>query len=87
MAANDGAHKHHLGKPKIAYLYVALLVEEQILRLQIAVGDMMVVQMDESTDNTSGIETSRRLIEADLAGEGERANKRTAMQGSRRTEV
>lgn len=59
-----------LGEPEVDELEVALGVDEDVFRLQVAVCDALaLVQELENQDNLGGVELGRRLVEAARAAE------------------
>mmetsp|Transcript_5503 Transcript_5503/g.14522 ORF Transcript_5503/g.14522 Transcript_5503/m.14522 type:complete len:395 (-) Transcript_5503:899-2083(-) len=57
---------HHLGKSEVDDLYVAERVEEQVLRLEVAVDDLLVVHVRKGGLHASRVEARLRLLEAVL---------------------
>ena len=60
------------GEPEVAHLDVPVAVEDQVLRLEVAVDDRLGVHQLEGEDDRRGVELGRLLVEpAGLAQEGE----------------
>ncbi|KAL0607182.1 LOW QUALITY PROTEIN: UPF0764 protein C16orf89 [Plecturocebus cupreus] len=62
-AQGPSAAPHVLGKTEVRHLQVALLVDEEVLGLQVAVDEVKRVQVLEGQDDLGGIETGMRLSE------------------------
>ena len=56
-------HLQFLGEPEIDQFHVALRIEQQILRFQVAVDDAATVQVFKRLDDAGRVETGGRVVE------------------------